>query len=172
MLHGFKKAKQNISDRIVEIPLRSIIDVTLVSGRERLQTFKSFEANSASRPFRIITTKAPSDCEVVVPAATATVESKTAFGAEEQHQFLLVGFEDICRLRHFLVLSCESWAIRAGGTSGGPAKELLSCSPAAAQRYLAGVFEAMTGTLRNQVLSEKADRWRVCLRQTYQRWTV
>lgn len=88
------------------------------------------------------------------PAATATVESKTSFGVGEQHQFILVGFEDICRLKHFLVLACESWAIRTGGTFGGPAKELLSCSPVAAQRYLAEVFEAMTGPLRSQVLLE------------------
>lgn len=154
MLHGFKKAKKNISDRIVEIPLRSIIDVTLVSGRERLKTFRSFQANSVSRPFRIVTTKAPCDCELAVPAATDTLESTTAFRVDEQHQYLLVGFEDICRLRHFLVLSCESWAIRSGGTFGGPVNELLSCSPVAAHGYLAGVFEAMTGPLRNQVLSE------------------
>ena len=154
MLHGFK-AKQDISERIVEIPLRTIIDVTLVSGRERLRTFRSTQANSVSRPFRIVTTKAPPDYEKnIVPAATATLESNNTFRVEEQHQLLLVGFEDVSRLRHFLVLACESWAIRTGGTFGGPAKELLSCSPVDAQRYLAGVFEAMTGPLRNQVLSE------------------
>lgn len=162
MLHGFKRAKQNISDRIVEIPLRAIMDVTLVSGRERLKTFRSFQANSVSRPFRIVTTKAPSDYERAVPAATPTLESNNTLGVEEQHQFLLVGFEDISRLRHFLVLACESWAVRTGGTFGGPAKELLSCSPADAQRYLAGVFEAMTGSLRNQVLPED-ERLSVCL---------
>lgn len=168
MLHGFKKAKQDISDRIVEIPLRSIIDITLVSGRERLKTFRSFQANSVSRPFRLVTTKAPSDYDMAVPAATATLESKTTLGVEEQHQFLLVGFEDISRLRHFLVLACESWAVRTGGTFGGPAKELLSCSPVAAQRYLAGVFEAMTGPLRNQVLSE-GETLAACFSKTYDR---
>lgn len=154
MLHGFKKAKQNISDRIVEIPLRSIIDVRLVSGRKRLKTFRSFQANSVSRPFRVVTSKALSVCEMAVPAATAHLEGTTVFGVGEHHQLLLVGFEDICRLRHFLVLACESWAVRTGDTFGGPAKELLSCSSMAAQRYLAGVFEAMTGPLRTQVLSE------------------
>eukprot|EP00752_Nemacystus_decipiens_P011260 g10007.t1 len=152
MLHGFKKAKQDISNRIVEIPLRAIIDVTLVSGRERLKTFRSFQANSVSRPFRIVTSKAPSDEEMATLAATATLESKSnTFGVEGQHQVLLVGFEDVSRLRHFLVLACESWAVRTGGSFGGPAKELLSCSPVGAQRYLAAVFEAMTGQVRNQV---------------------
>lgn len=166
MLHGFKKAKQNISDRIVEIPLRSIVDVALVSGRERLKTFRSFEANSVSRPFRVVATKsAPPDrgSNTAAPAATdATREGGTMFQEEEEeegeqeelHHFLLVGFEDVSRLRHFLVLACESWAIRTGGAFGSPAEELLSCSPVAAQRYLAGVFEAMTGSLRNQVRPE------------------
>eukprot|EP00903_Cladosiphon_okamuranus_P007057 g6860.t1 len=152
MLHGFKKAKQNISDRIVEIPLRSVVDVALVSGRERLQTFRSFQANSVSRPFRVVTTKKLTpDGETAVPGAAATRQCATTLDEGERHNFLLVGFEDVSRLRHFLVLACESWAIRTGGAFGGPATELLSCSPVAAQRYLAGVFEAMTGSLRNQV---------------------
>lgn len=173
MLHGFKKAKQNISDRIVEIPLRSIVDVALVSGRERLQTFRSFQANSVSRPFRIATTKKlPPDGEMAVLAAAAARKSGRTFEEEQEEEmqhFLLVGFEDVSRLRHFLVLACESWAIRTGGAFGGPAKELLSCSPVAAQRYLAGVFEAMTGSLRNQVLSEDKPL-PACFGLTFRRW--
>lgn len=150
VLHGFKKAKQNISDRIVEVPLSSIVDVAMVTGREHLNTFRSFEANSVSRPFRVVTTKAPGGSETAGRAVNRQLQSE-ACGIEEHHHMLLVGFEDICRLRHFLVLACESWAIRSGGTHAGPTKEMLPCAPVAAQRYISGVFEAMTGPLRNQV---------------------
>lgn len=89
---------------------------------------------------------------VTGPAANRQLESTTSGVVDEHHHILLVGFEDICRLRHFLVLACESWAIRTGGTLAGPTKEMLPCAPVAALRYISGVFEAMTGPLRNQVL--------------------
>lgn len=152
VLHGFKKAKKSVSGRIVEIPLRSIVDVKAIGGREHLKTFRTARANSVSRPFRIVTTKDPRDGEAAGPTATKTSpEPGGAFGVDKHHHVLLVGFEDVCRLQRFLVLACESWAIRAGETLGGPTKELLSCAPVAAQQYLGGVFEAMTGPLRNQV---------------------
>lgn len=144
--------KQNISDRIVEVPLSSIADVTMVTGREHLKTFRSFEANSLSRPFRIVTAKAPCCGEVTGPAADRQLEPRACgVGEDEHHNMLLVGFEDICRLRHFLVLACESWAIRTGRKHAGPTKEILPCAPIAAKRYISGVFQAMTGPLRNQV---------------------
>lgn len=138
----------------MEIPLGSIVDVKVVSGREHLKTFRTEQANSVSRPFRIVTTKDPCDGDTAGPAATTSLE-RGAFGVDEQHQILLVGFEDVCRLQRFLVLACESWAIRAGENLSGPTKELLSCAPVAAQQYLMGVFEAMTGSLRNQVPGEE-----------------
>ncbi len=153
LLHGFKKAKKSMSDRILEIPLGSIVDVKVVSGREHLKTFRTEQANSVSRPFRIVTTKDPCDGETAGPAAKTSIE-RGAFGVDEPNHILLVGFEDVCRLQRFLVLACESWAIRAGETLSGPMKELLSCAPMAAHRYLIGVFEAMTGCLRNQVPGE------------------
>ncbi|CBJ31451.1 hypothetical protein Esi_0256_0037 [Ectocarpus siliculosus] len=103
-----------------------------------------------SRPFRITAAKKLAHCESAVGSAADKGPETSASGADEHRHILLVGFEDICRLRHFLVVACESWAIRNG--VGTRAKELLSCAPVAAQRYLAGVLEVMTGPLRDQVL--------------------
>ncbi|CAM9709394.1 unnamed protein product [Ectocarpus fasciculatus] len=148
-LHGFKKGKKHFSDRIVEVPLGSIVDVAPVGGREHLKTFRTVQANMVSRPFRITAAKNLAHCESAGESAADKGPETSAFGADEYRHILLVGFEDICRLRHFLVVACESWAIRSGVET--PAKELLSCAPVAAQRYLAGVLEVMTGPLRDQV---------------------
>ncbi|CAN0464725.1 unnamed protein product [Ectocarpus sp. 12 AP-2014] len=102
-----------------------------------------------SRPFRVTAVNKLAHCVSAVGSAAEKGPETNASGVDEHRHILLVGFEDICRLRHFLVVACESWAIRNG--VGTPAKELLSCAPVAAQRYLAGVLEVMTGPLRDQV---------------------
>lgn len=151
VFHGFQKAK-NASNQILQVPLRSIVDIAMFSGREHLKTFQNVHANSVSRPFRIVTTLAPENCKAAGSATDTQHSTKTASGVDKYHRILLVGFEDVCRLRHILVLACESWAVRTGSAVGARPKEMLSCVPVAAQQYLAEVFDAMSGPLRNKVL--------------------
>ena len=147
IIHSFYQAKQKTFAQIVEIPLRSIVDVAMVSARESLNTFANFEVNWVSRPFRIVTT---ADCYSGPVESEASKFDTTASGNESILTF--VGYEAICRLRHLLVLACESWAVRDGAALGLPAVEMLSCAPTAAQRYLDEVYKAMTGPLRTQVI--------------------
>ncbi|CAN0148575.1 unnamed protein product, partial [Scytosiphon promiscuus] len=149
VFHGFQKAK-HAPDQIVQVPLHSILDVAIFSGREHLKTFRNVKANSVSRPFRIVTTREPESCKAGRSTSDTQLSTRTASGLDE-YQILLVGFEDICRLRHILVLACESWAVRIGSAVGAPPEEMLSCVPVAAQQYLAEVFETISGPLRNKV---------------------
>lgn len=101
-----------------------------------------------SRPFRVVTTTA-SHRETIGSIAVKT--GHRAVSADERI-LTFVGFDDICRLRHSLVMARESWMMRAAETGGGPAPEILSCNPKSAQQYVEGVYRAMTGPLRTQVL--------------------
>lgn len=145
--HGFHhQGQQNSSARIIEIPLSSILDVAMVSARENVNIFASFEANWVSRPFRVVTT---ASCHRETLGANDT--RLDTFVCGDKHVLTFVAFEAICRLRYFLVLARESWAIRTAAAVNGAATEMLSCTPTAAQRYLVEVYEAMKGPLCNQV---------------------
>lgn len=144
LVHGLHHGQQNRAARIIEIPLSSIIDIAMVSAREKLSTFASFEANVVARPFRLVTTAC-----IRETLGTADVKpGRTVVGDERILTF--VGFEAIGRLKHFLMRSRESWAVRTAAV-GVPTAEMVSCAPLAAHRYLRAVYEAMTGGFRNQV---------------------
>lgn len=134
-----------MSSSIVEIPFSSIQDVYMVSARENVNIFARFEANSVSRPFRIVTAASHRERLAAISKNGKTI-------AAEDKVLTFVGFEAISRLRHFLLVARESWAIRTTATvDGGPIASMATCTVAAAQRYLAEAHQAMTGPLRNQV---------------------
>ena len=144
--HGRRsKTINNDSPKLLEIALSSILEISMVSAREQLNTFAKIEANWVSRPFRVVT-KASSD-ETVRATLKDGLGRETSGG---ERVMTLVGFEGISKLRYFLMLARESWAIRTA-VSGVPEAQMLPSTPIAAQRYLEEVRDAMTGSLRNEV---------------------
>lgn len=131
---------------IAEIPLKSMVHVFQVSGRENLHTFASHEANCVSRPFRIITVGA------TVRSGQFPPPIDLIGGTTLRERMLtLVGFESISKLRYFVVMARESLAIRT--VSVHRIMRMTASTSVAAKHYLKCVHEAMTGPLQSQVKS-------------------
>lgn len=155
------RSKQHSAAKIIEVPLSSMLEVGVVSARENLNTFASDEANNWSRPFRIITESAVTSSEkdpLIQDLFTSSSpvdgekdSGNSNFIGKAEPVLTLIGFEVVSRLRHFLVVARESWAIRSTVTSGGSIAQVLTSSRGAAKRYIAGIHEATSGQLRNQV---------------------
>lgn len=148
------KGRRRASARIVEVPLSSILEVVMVSAEEDLGIFASIEDNRIAKPFRILTDTGKS--EQREGAAVKSVKMTTSITRQGDRVLTFVGYEPISRLRYFLMIARESWAIRTSTSFDGPTAEMPSCGRTAARLYLAEVHEAMTGTLRRQVCREKS----------------
>lgn len=184
------QAKQYSCAQIVEVPLSTMLDVRMVNALEDLGTFASNEANWVSRPFRILTAT-PSDSDaapkrgggdenlVKVPGSLAEPTaaqvmagnySKSGVVGKGERVLTLVGFEAISRLRHLLMIARESWAIRTAAADAvhiPTAVQLLTSTLGAAKTYLAGIHQAMTGCLRNQVHATARLSTKKCCRQAF-----
>lgn len=146
-MHGLQ-GNQKTSSRIIEVPLGSILHVSMVSARENLDTFASHEDNWVSRPFRLVTcnrseaTNSRDDPEVGENGGVGLI-------TRGENILTVVAFEAVSRLRYMLVLAREGWSIRTSVDS--ITLEMTTSATRTATRYLADIHQAMTGAIRDQV---------------------
>lgn len=158
----------NTTTKITEVPLSSMLEVGIVSAFENLKTFADHEANSISRPFRVLcasTTHPASDEDVHNNEFIDDTKSDRSTSNKARHDghshsrsvgkgervLTFVGFEVVCRLRHYLMVARESWAMRSTVAFRGGIVQVLTSAVRAAKRYLSGIHDAITGQLGNQV---------------------
>lgn len=145
-----------------------MLEVGIVSAFENLKTFADHEANSISRPFRVLctsTTHPASDEDKHNNEFTDDTKSDLSTGhiarngghshggsvAKGEWVLTFVGFEVVCKLRQYLMVARESWAMRSTVAFRGGIVQVLTSAIGAAKRYLSGIHDAMTGQLGNQV---------------------
>ncbi|CAM9617213.1 unnamed protein product, partial [Sphacelaria rigidula] len=146
---GRLSKQPNTTTKITEVPLSSMLEVGIVSAFENLKTFADHEANSISRPFRVLyDTKSDLSTGHIARNGGHSHGGSVAKG---EWVLTFVGFEVVCKLRQYLMVARESWAMRSTVAFRGGIVQVLTSAIGAAKRYLSGIHDAMTGQLGNQV---------------------